>query len=149
MADFQSILNKPAESIEKPKPRPPGTYLCIVHGQYKQREINDKPIIEIPLKTMQAQEDVDQAQLTEAGGVGNIVTQTFWLLNNDGNDNSWPLVKFLENDLGIEKTGKTLAQMLSEAPGKQVLATLKHEIYTDKATGEPAIAVRVGSTAKV
>lgn len=148
MANFTDILNKPAEAVEKPKPRPVGTYLCLVNGPHKQREVNDKPIIEIALKTMQAQADVDQAALAEAGGVGNVVTQTFWLVNNDGGDNSWPLVNFLENHLGIEKAGKSIAQMLSEAPGKQVLATLKHEIYTDKA-GEPAIAVRVGGTAKV
>lgn len=151
MADttFASILNRPAESIEKPKPRPPGTYLCIVNGPHAQREIVDKPVIDIKLKTMQAQADVDQAQLAEAGGVGNTVVQTFFLVTNDGNDNSWPLKNFLENHLGIESTGKSLAQMLAEAPGKQVLATLKHEIYTDKASGEPAIAVRVAGTAKV
>lgn len=149
MASFTDILNKPAEAVEKPKPRPVGTYLCIVNGPHKQREVNDKPIIEIALKTMQAQADVDQAALAEAGGVGNVVTNTFWLVNNDGGDNSWPLVNFLENHLGIEKTGKSISQMLAEAPGKQVLATLKHEIYTDKASGEPAIAVRVGGTAKV
>jgi hypothetical protein len=39
--------------------------------------------------------------------------------------------------------------MLAEAPGKEVLVTLKHRIYTDKASNEPAIAVDVGSTAKV
>lgn len=149
MTDFASILNKPAEQIEKPKPRPPGTYLCIVNGPHKQREINDKPVIDLTLKTMQAQADVDQTALADSGGVGNSVTQTFFLVNNDGNENSWPLKNFLENHLGIESTGKSLAQMLAEAPGKRVLATMKHEIYTDKASGEPAIAVRVGGTAKV
>ncbi len=148
MANFTDILNKPAEAVEKPKPRPVGTYLCIVNGPHAQREVNDKPIVEIKLKTMQAQADVDQAALAESGGVGNVVTQTFWLVNNDGGDNSWPLVNFLENHLGIDKAGKSISQMLAEAPGKQVLATLKHEIYTDKASGEPAIAVRVGGTAK-
>lgn len=149
MANFTDILNKPAESIEKPKPRPPGTYLCLVNGPHKQREINDKPVVDIVYKTAQAQADVDQAQLAESGGVGNSVTQTFFLVNNDGNENSWPLKNFLENHLGIESSGKSLAQMLAEAPGKQVLVTLKHEIYTDKASGETAIAMRVAGTAKV
>ena len=149
MTNFTDILNRPAETIERPKPRPPGTYLSIVTGPHKQREINDKPVIDITLKTAQAMEDVDQAQLAEAGGVGNSVVQTFFLVTNDGNENSWPLLNFLENHLGIEKAGKSLAQMLAEIPGKQVLATLKHEIYTDKNTGEPAVAVRVAGTAKV
>jgi hypothetical protein len=147
--NFTDILNRPAEQIEPPKQRPPGTYLCIVDGQHKQKEVNDKPVISISLKTMQAQEDVDMAQLQEAGGVGNKLNLDFFLLTNDGNDNSYQLKKFLEEHLGIHSAGKSLAQMLAEAPGKQVLANVKHEIYTDKNTGEPKIAVRVGSTAKV
>ena len=149
MANFTDILNKPAESIEKPKPRPPGTYLCIVNGPHKQKEVNDKPVVSISFKTMQAQEDVDQTELATAGGVGNTITHDYFLMTNDGNDNSWGLLQFLENHLGIEKTGKSLAQMLAESPGKQVLVNLKHEIYMDKKTNEPAVAVRVANTAKV
>lgn len=148
MANFTDILNKPAEQIEKPKPTPVGTYLCIVDGPHKQREINDKPVIDINLKTMQAQDDVDQSALAESGGVGKRIQNTFFLVNNDGQENAFPLKNFLENTLGIEAAGKSLSQMLSEAPGKQLLATVKHEIYTDKA-GEPQIAVRLGGTAKV
>lgn len=147
--NFASILNKPAESIEKPKQRPPGTYLCIVNGPHTQKEVNDKPVISLKYKTMQAQEDVDQAELAAAGGVGNTIIQDFFLVTNDGNDNSWGLLNVLENHLGIEKTGKSLAQMLAEAPGKQVLVSTKAEMYVDKKTGEPAIAMRVGGTAKV
>lgn len=149
MANFTDILNKPAETIEKPKIRPPGTYLCIVNGPHKQKEVNDKPVISITFKTMQAQEDVDQTELAAAGGVGNTLVQDFFLTTNDGNDNSWGLLNFLENHLGIEKTGKSLAQMLAEAPGKQVLVSFAHEMYVDKKTQEPAIAGRVKGTAKV
>ena len=76
MANFTDILNKPAETVEKPKPRPVGTYLCIVDGPHKQRDVKGKdgteyPVVGFTFKTMQAQEDVDQAALAEAGGVGN------------------------------------------------------------------------------
>lgn len=153
MADFQSILNKPAASVEKPKPRPPGTYLCIVAGPHKQREVKGKdgtefPVVDINLKTVQADKDVDMAQLAEAGGVGNTIQNTFFLLSADGTDNSWRLLDFLEHTLGIEKSGKSLAQMLAEIPGKECYATIKHEIFTNK-QGEPEIAARLGSTAKV
>jgi hypothetical protein len=149
MANFTDILNKPAEAVEKPKPRPVGTYLSIVNGPHKQKEINDKGVIDISFKTMQAQADVDQEALAASGGVGNIVTKSFWMQDNEGNVTDYALVQFLEHHLGIEKTGKSIAQMLAEAPGKEVLVTLKHRIYTDKASNEPAIAVDVGSTAKV
>ena len=103
MANFTDILNKPAETIEKPKQRPPGTYLCIVNGPHKQKEVNDKPVVSIAFKSMQAQEDVDQAELAAAGGVGNTFVQDFFLQTNDGNDNSWGLLNFLEDHLGIEQ----------------------------------------------
>lgn len=149
MTSFTDILNKPAEQIEKPKQRPPGTYLCVVNGPHKQKEVNDKPVVTLAYKAMQAQDDVDQEALAAAGGVGNTFTQDFFLTTNDGNDNSWGLVNTLENHLGIDKTGKTLAQMLAEAPGKQVLVNVAHEMYVDKKTNEPAVAVRVKGTAKV
>jgi len=154
MANFTDILNKPAEQIEKPKPRPVGTYLCVVNGPHKQREVKGKdgtefPVVDVNLKAMQAQEDVDQSALAESGGVGFNIQNTFFLTNAEGNDNSWPLKNFLENHLGISSQGKSLAQMLSEAPGKQVLATVKHEMYVDKSTNEPAVAMRLAGTAKV
>lgn len=149
MPDFASILNTPAESVEKPKPLPPGTYLSIIQGPHKQREVNDKPVIDIVYKTAQAQEDVDQAELAASGGVGRQISQTFFLTNNEGAENTWPLLSFLENSLGIEKTGKSLAQMLAEIPGKQVLVTVKHNVYNDKKTGEMAVAANVAGTAKV
>ena len=149
MASFVDILNKPAESIEKPKPLPVGTYLCIINGPHKQREVNDKPVIDVTYKTVQAQPDVDAEQLAAAGGVGKMISQTFFLTNNDGQENTWPLLAFMENALGIDKAGKSLVQMLSEIPGKQVLVTVKHAIYVSKTTGEPDIAANVGSVAKV
>ena len=154
MANFTDILNKPAETVEKPKPRPVGTYLCLINGPHKQRDVKGKdgteyPVVGFTLKTMQAQADVDQEALAAAGGVGNLMNHDFFLTNAEGQVNDYPLVNFLENHLGIEKAGKSIAQMLAEAPGKQVLATIKHEIYTDKASNEPAIAARIGSTAKV
>lgn len=148
MVDFASILNKPAESIKKPPPMPVGTYLCMVNGPHKQKEVNDKPIIEIPMKTIQAQPDVtDLEALALCGGMGKIISNDFWMVDNDGNASDWALLKFLEHTLGIEKTGKSLSQMLSESPGKQCLVNVQHRIYTDK-NNEPAIAVRIGGTAK-
>jgi len=149
VANFTDILNKPADSIEKPKPLPVGTYLCVINGPHKQREINDKPVIDITYKTVQAQPDVDAEALAASGGVGKFLTQTFFLTNNDGQVNDYPILAWMENALGIEKTGKSLAQMLSEIPGKQALVTVKHNIFVSKTTGEPDVAANVGGVAKV
>lgn len=149
MANFIDILSKPAEKIERPKSRPPGSYLCIVNGPHRTKKVNDKLVVSIVFKTMQAMEDVDQAELAAAGGVGNTLTQDYFLTTNDGNDNSWGLLQFLEDHLGIEKAGKSLGQMLAEAPGKQVLVNTAQEMYIDKKTNEPRTIVRVKGTAKV
>lgn len=148
MANFTDILNKPAEEVKKLPPMPVGNYICIVAGPHGTKEVNDKPVISIKLKTMQATEEVDQAALSEAGGLGKILMNDFFLVNNEGNENDWPLVNFLENTLGISKAGKTTGQMLAEAPGKQCLATVKHETYVDK-NGEAQIVARIAGTAKV
>jgi hypothetical protein len=149
LTNFADILNKPADQIEKPKPTPTGTYLTIIAGPPEQKTVNEKPVISFKHKVIQAQDDVDQAALAEAGGVGKVMPNDFFLMTNDGNVNDWPILQFLENTLGIEKTGKSLAQMLAEAPGKQCYVTIKHEIYTDKRTNTPEIAARISGSAKV
>lgn len=145
MASFQEILNKPAASVEKPKPYPVGTYICLVDGPFKDREVNQQPVIDFMLKPLQPKEDVDQAALAGMGGLGRPIRHTIFLMSQDGQPTDYNLLRFLEDHLGIEKGDKTLSQMAAEAPGKQVLATLKHNPSKD---GTEMYA-NVAATAKV
>lgn len=145
MPSFTDILNKPAASVEKPKPYPVGTYLCLVDGPAEPREVNDKPVIDFKLKPLQAQPDVDQAALASMGGLGRPSRHTIFLTSQDGTPAEWPLRRFLEEHLGIECGSKTLMEMLAEAPGKQVYVTIKHTPSKDGTE----IYANVAGTAKV
>lgn len=153
MVDFTEALNKPAEEVKKSPPQPVGTYQAMIQGMPKQlsRTINgeDIGIISFNCKALAPLEDVDQDHLT-AEGQEPIQSwapfrQEFWVNTANGVNS---LVTWLENVLEIERTGKTVGQMIAEAPGKQLLVKLKHRPYTNKTTGEMEIAVDIDSTAK-
>jgi hypothetical protein len=153
MDNFASILDKQAETLEAPKPIPVGTYLCLIAGpeEYKEVGQNKTTFVGWPVKFMAPQEDVDSAALSEA------------LLNKDGTSRTLGDVKmrhemalteasafivrdFLQQTLDIDPTGKTLRQMISEALGKQFLATVKHGITKGD---NPRVYATIDKTAKV
>lgn len=138
MSSFQDILNKPSNTIDAPKPLPPGTYLCLVNGQPEFAKIgrDNTDCVNFALKPVQAQPDVDQTALQEA------------LSSKDGTyralqdvkinhrmfitENSvWRLRKFLVDDLAIDEGEKTLGQLIPEAMGRQVLISLGHRASDD------------------
>lgn len=154
MVDFTSILDKPVDQIEKPKPRPIGTYLGTVVGMPKQvtRVVQGEevPILSFSVKLVQAQEDVDQEDLQAHGDLSTWppMQREFWLNSPEA---EWALRQFLTNTLDIEPgppgKAKKLGQMVAEAPGKQLIVTLKHRPFTNK-QGEAEIATDIGGTAK-
>jgi hypothetical protein len=138
MANFSEILNKPASSIEPPKPLPPGTYLCLVDGQPEFQKIgkNSTDCVNFKMKPVQAQADVDQTALQE------VLTSkdgTFRPLQDTKifhrlfitEDSIWRLKKFLVEDLGIEEGSKSLGQLIPEAMGRQVLVNVGHRPSDD------------------
>lgn len=145
MPSFTEILNKPAAQVEKPKPYPVGEYLCIVDGPFQEREVNGTPIVRWKLKPIQPMQSVDQSALAAAGGLGRPMYHDFWMLSSDGQPNDYPLIRFLEEHLGIERGDKSIAQMAAEAPGKQCIVTIKHTVSKDGTE----IYGNVASTAKV
>lgn len=152
-ANFTSILDKPAELLEAPKPVPVGTYLSIISGPGVMDKVgtNQTDICKFPVKLMQPQDDVDVTALNEA------------LSSKDGTTRSLGDVKLtwdmfltdasavivrdqLINVLGIEPTGKTLRQMLAEAVGKQMYVTIKHGLTKGD---NPRVFATIGDVAKV
>ena len=153
MADtFSSILDKPASEIERPKPLPPGTYQCVVDGQYREGESSKKgtKFIEYSLKPMAALDDVNENDLIKAltSGDGSVkaladkrIKATFYLTD----DSLYRLKDFLVNDLQITEGKKKIRQLIGEAQNRQVLATLKH-VPSQDGTG---IFAQLASTAPV
>lgn len=154
MADFTEILGKKATDVEKPRPKPVGTYLAAIHGMPKQKTVavqgEERKILSFSCKLMAARDDVDQDELADPK-VGEVTTwpsfnRDIWIDTPEG---EFALRKFLTDTLGIEPGNKSLGEMVAEAPGKQLLVTLRHRPYTDKNTNEAEIATEIGSTAAV
>jgi hypothetical protein len=147
--DFTSILSKSADAVEKPKPKPVGSYLAAIQGQYSVRQVETKDgernILQFMLKALSAGPDVDASQLD--GNVTDWPPFRYDIWVNTPED-EYRLKQFLEGTLEIPMTGKTFSEGLAETPGKQLTITLGHRPYQDKATGEPAIATEVKSVAK-
>lgn len=135
--DFEAALNKRADEIEKPKPLPTGTYLCIVLPEQDFQKIGQKetPALNIQFRPLQAGEDVDTGALSEIEGWNNRkIRHTLWLTE----DSLWRVKEFLTDVCEISSKGKSLREMFAELPGKQVWVQLGHrpskdgtEMYTE------------------
>lgn len=121
---FGAILDKPSVEVERPKPLPAGTYLCVVAGmpRYDKSSKKGTEFAEFTCKVLQAGEDVDQDALEEMGGIADKVIKNTYYITPDA---LFMLKEFLIN-CGIEEGEKTLRQMIDEVPGCQVLITVKH-----------------------
>lgn len=139
--NFGSILDKPSTDVEKPKPLPAGSYICVVKGLPKQDKSSKKgtEYVEFTLTPLQAGEDVDEEALTNWASKADGSTRslsdtslrcTFYLTE----DSIYRLKGFLVDDLEIEEEDKSLRQMIDETPGRQVLAHVKHTASEDGTT---------------
>lgn len=143
-ANFANILSKPAADIERPKPLPVGQYLGIVMGMPEMKEIGQKntPCAEFKIRVLSAGDDVDKTALADAGGLENkTMTARFFLTD----DSMYRLKEFLTEHLGIEEGKRTIGQLLSDAPNRQVYIQVAHRPSQD---GQQIYA-EIKSTSKV
>lgn len=134
MANFSSILDRKAHEIEEPKAFPVGTYLVLLQGQYQTGESSVKktPFVFFPAKVLMAQEDVSQSEVEAFGGVqGKELKGRQGLQFYLTDESAYRLKEFLVDHLGIEPGDKSLKEMMTEAPGKQVLVTISHQPSDD------------------
>jgi hypothetical protein len=127
MSTFDDILKMRAEDVDPPKPLPPGMYLGIVDGQFSRIPPNDKGTegATFTLKLIAPNDSsISQEELNAAGGcAGRSVQHRIYVTK----DSSYFLKSFLET-LGIDPKGKTIEEMMAEAPGRQLGVKLKHMI---------------------
>lgn len=153
MADFTSILSKKAAVVEKPKPKPPGNYMATVVGMPKQREVKFPNQEELQLalgfsiRLQAPHSGVDTDLLSEHDEVH------LWPpFSHDvfisGEQGEWNLRRFLEQVLKIEPGDKSLGEMVTEAPGKQLIVTLINKPYMTK-DGQPEIATNIQGVAAI
>jgi hypothetical protein len=139
--NFGSILDKQASTIEPPKNLPVGSYVCMVNGRHETGESSQKktPFVRFELKPTEAMEDVDQDALEEAGGIGDKTIRADFYLTEAS---AYRLKEFLEH-CGIDSEGRTMREMLDDAPGCTVVATIRHEMAQD---GSNRVFARLGRT---
>lgn len=145
MSAFSEVLNKRAKDIEPPKALPPGTYLGIVDGPFVEVKSQEKqtPGAQFTFRLLQPINVPDSDALATAGGCANkTVRHTFYVTENSEHF----LKAFLTDHLGIEEGDKTIAELLSEAPGKQVAVQLRNTLTKGN---DPRVIHVVEGTARV
>jgi hypothetical protein len=143
LASFEEIMRRPASEFKAPEAYPVGQYHCLVDGPPETGKSSQKgtDYLRFKLKILKPYKGVDEALAAEMQLPGKTIQHDFYI--TDGA--TYRLSEFLRDDLGIEIEGKPMDQAVAEAPGKQLLVTLKHELSQDnKRTFH-----RVASTAHV
>jgi hypothetical protein len=127
--DFSKILQKQATEIEKPKPLPVGSYVCINSALPKFVGVgkNETPAAEFSL-TIIAPVEVDMEALSAYGEVkGKNIRHRQFLTEGTEFRSKEELV----NAFQIDPEGKNLGQLYNETINKQVIVTIKHRPSED------------------
>lgn len=129
---FESILDTPADEVERPKPMPAGTYDIVVKGLYEEGVSSQKktPFVRFTYGFLSAGEDVDEDELTQLltdkeGNVHPITERTIKDTYYTTPDALFRLTDTLEN-MGIDMEGKTVRQALDDTPNSSLRIIVGH-----------------------
>jgi hypothetical protein len=143
--NFASILSEAPTEIDRPKPLPIGTYLCVV-GPHEVGQSSKKKtdFLKFPLKPLAPMADVNEADLEEMGGLeGRNLSITFYITP----DAVFMLDDFHSNcGCDIATDGLNRADRNEEVVNSQVLAVVEHEPSQDP--NDERVFVRVRRTAR-
>lgn len=145
MSNFASVLDRPATEIERPKPLPVGTYLCILKGmpRYDKSAKKGTDFVEFTAVPQSALDDVNAEELANAGGLADKTIRMTYYLTDDA---AWRLKKFLEDlKFDVEDPGVTMRQMIEESANNEIYVTMRHKPSQD---GKSVFA-EVADTARV
>ena len=138
--NFSSILDEAPTEVDRPKPRPVGTYLFTIGGpRYDKSSKKGTEFVEFIGTAVGAEDDVDEEELDIAGGLPFTIKFTYYLTETQ----KWRLDQFHEHcgiDLSEPESRKSRND---EVAGSQVLAYIKHEPATD---GSDQAFMKVGRT---
>jgi hypothetical protein len=134
---FESILDTPADAVERPKPLPAGTYDAIVRGMYEEGQSSQKktPFVRFTYAIQAAGEDVDEDELKELltdkdGNAQPLSSKTIKDTYYTTPDSLFRLTDALEN-MGIDLNDKTIRIGLSETPNASVRILVGHRASED------------------
>lgn len=126
-ANFAEILSKKVEETERPKPLPPGNYVCtVVRHEFGESSQKKTPFVRFWLKHISPMDDVDQSMLP-ANWQNKESRLDFYLTD----DALFRLRDFLEKTLGLSTAGMAYSDLIPATTGMNCIATFKHEINGD------------------
>jgi len=135
--NFESILDTPAEEVERPTPAPTGLYDFIVKGlpEYGESSKKKTPFTKFTLAFQAAGEDVGEEELTswlsdKDGNPGALTERTIKLTFYNTPEALFRLTDFLEH-CGVKAEGKTVRQMIDETPNASVRGIISHRASED------------------
>lgn len=127
--DFTTLLATKVDTIEKPKPLPAGHYLCQV-TKYETGETRAKqtPYIRVHFKPLEPKDDIDAAAFEEFGGAAKlaekVIQHDFYITP----DALFRLRQFLETDLGISGSGKSISDCLEGMVNAVCVVKIAHKL---------------------
>lgn len=140
--DFSAILGASVGSAPQPKNLPQGVYYGIIDGipvaKPRSTKEGDKGVLTVKISLNEADADVDEAELAEAGGLvrndgrPRQVMADFWLTE----DAMYRLDNFMAGFGFNAESGKSYGEALEELDGRNVTVSLKHRTYTDRSGTE-------------
>lgn len=126
---FESILDTPANDVERPKPLPAGTYDAVVKGlpEYGESSQKKTPFVRFTLGITSAGDDVDEDELAEIGGIADKTIKSTYYTTPDA---LFRLTDFLEH-CDVDLTDKTVRQGIDETPNSAVRIVVSHRASED------------------
>jgi hypothetical protein len=126
---FTDILSTPMNAVEKPKPRPVGTYIGMVTAPPQITKIgkNETDAAIFKVKLLRPGPDVDTDALQEAGGIGDRELRVTQFLTKD----SLYRVKDFLSALGVDVEAMTLGEALGSSANRQAMFKIKHRPSPD------------------
>lgn len=136
---FESILDTPADAVERPKPIPAGTYAAVVRGMYEEGVSSQKktPFVRFTYALVAAGDDVDEDELKalltdKEGNTSPIGSKTIKDTYYTTPDALFRLTDCLGTmGLDVEGSGMTIRQLLSETPNRELNILVSHRASED------------------
>lgn len=118
--DFKTLLAKPTDSIEKPKPLPAGTYNGVI-SKYEFGESKEKktPFVRYFLTCHSACDDVDADSVAGIDLSKKALRRDYYLT-----EDAMYRVKDLLESVGVSCTGRSLGEVIPEAINASVLISV-------------------------
>lgn len=135
---FESILDTPADAVERPKPLPAGTYAVVVRGMPEHGVSSQKktPFVRFTYALIAAGDDVDPDELatllTDKDGTqqpigSKTIKDTYYTTH----DSLFRLTDALEN-MGLDtNSDKTIRQLLDDTPNAELNILVGHRASED------------------